>query len=133
MTTWYMRGGSVFAVCRSTTTAPCPSSGVGAAGGGVGVEGGSTGMDSFYRVDAMQSLSWHIELMVPTARPEMRHAPAAIPRRRHPRCQCLDSAPPPHQNARAIKNGGEAWPSELSNGSTTPRDLDSSRRRVEVK
>src|SRR5436309_14600720 len=105
MTTWYMRGGSVFAVCRSTTTAPCPSSGVGAAGGGVGVEGGSTGMDSFYRVGAAQSLSWHIELMVPTARAEMRHGAGAVPRCRPASCQCLDSAGPPHQNARAIKNG----------------------------
>src|ERR1700690_343116 len=48
--TWYIRGGSVFCVLRSTTTAPCPSSGRGKARGGAGGGGGSAGMNSFYRV-----------------------------------------------------------------------------------
>src|SRR5438046_1668888 len=65
-----MRGGSVLAVLRSATTAPWPSSGRTTPGAGTGGEGGSTGMvDSFYRVDALQSQAWHIELAARSASP----------------------------------------------------------------
>jgi len=36
-------------------------------------------MDSFYRVDDLQSQAWHIEPMVQTTSPEMHHVRRAIP------------------------------------------------------
>src|SRR3990167_611632 len=80
MTTWYIGGGTTLAGWRSTTTAPSPCSGPGTPlGGSAGGEGGSTGMDSFYRVDDLQLQAWHIEPMVQTTSPEMRHVRRAIP------------------------------------------------------
>src|SRR5882724_8564071 len=71
-TTWNRGGGSVLAVLRSTTTAPCPSSGFGL-GGCSGNFGFSSGMESFYRVDIPMGIVWDIEPSGQSASAEMHH------------------------------------------------------------
>ena len=53
-----MRGGSTFWCCRSATTAPCPSSTLGAGVGGSG--GGSEGMAEILSIDGNCKIPAHM-------------------------------------------------------------------------
>src|SRR5438045_8447269 len=144
MTTWYMGGGSVLAGCLSTTTAPCPSSGFGVPRGGTtGGVGGSAGMDSFYRVDGLQSQAVDIASRGQTSRPEMRHVRWCVDigdavfectkGTGVPLCRLSTGVLTPPvtaaQNCALKTTGGGVWPSGPSSGSTTPKASGSSNRR----
>src|SRR5688572_7815700 len=112
MTTWYIGGGTTLAGWRSTTTAPCPSSGRGLPWGGVaGGEGGSTGMDRFYRVDGLQSQAWHIEPWSRNRKPGNAS-----------RASCYSIGPPKRHAAASSEAGPFAFPPP-----TVQRRIDSGR------